>query len=147
RIDKIAPTALTVAIEGESGTGKELVARAIHEKSGRRGEIIAINCAALAPNLIEAELFGDKRGAYLGADRHRQGLIRPASDRTLLLDELGDMPLEAQAELLHVLEERAVPPLGGARAEKVDVRIVSATHRDPERLVEEGRFRGDLHAR
>jgi len=147
RIDKIAPTALTVAIEGESNTGKELVARAIHEKSGRRGEFIAINCAALAPNLIEAELFGVKRGAYTGADRDREGLIRAANGGTLFLDEIGDMPLEAQAKLLRVLQEREVLPLGGTRAEKVDVRIVSATHRDLERLVEEERFRGDLLAR
>lgn len=147
RIDRIAPTNLTVAIEGESGTGKELVAREIHEKSGRRGEFVAINCAALAPNLIEAELFGVKRGAFTGADRDREGLIRSAHGGTLFLDEIGDMPLEAQAKLLRVLQEREVLPLGGTRTEKVDVRIVSATHRDLEQLVELERFRGDLWAR
>lgn len=147
RIERIAPTDLTVAIEGESGTGKELVARSIHEKSGRRGEFVAINCAALAPSLIEAELFGVKRGAFTGADRDRDGLIRTAHGGTLFLDEIGDMPLEAQAKLLRVLQEREVLPLGGTRAEKVDVRIVSATHRDLEKLVESERFRGDLWAR
>jgi sigma-54 dependent transcriptional regulator, acetoin dehydrogenase operon transcriptional activator AcoR len=147
RISKVAPTMLSVVIEGESGTGKELIARAIHEQSKRPGPFVAINCAALAATLIESELFGVKRGAFTGADRDREGLVKAANGGTLFLDEIGDMPKEAQAKLLRVLQEREVLPLGGTRTERVDVRVVCATHRDLDALVKTEAFRGDLLAR
>jgi sigma-54 dependent transcriptional regulator, acetoin dehydrogenase operon transcriptional activator AcoR len=147
RVAKVAPTMLSVIIEGESGTGKELIARALHEQSKRPGPFVAINCAALAATLIESELFGVKRGAFTGADRDREGLVKAANGGTLFLDEIGDMPIEAQAKLLRVLQEREVLPLGGTRPEHVDVRVVCATHRDLDALVKAEAFRGDLLAR
>ena len=146
-IEKFAPTNLTVLVLGETGTGKELVARALHDASGRRGKLTALNCAAIPANLVESELFGFRRGAFTGADRDHAGMVRAASGGTLLLDEIGDMPLEAQAKLLRMLETREVVPLGAAQAEKVDVRVVCATHRDLGALVEAGKFRADLFAR
>jgi len=146
-IDTFAPTPLTALVLGETGCGKELVARSLHAASGRRGRLTALNCAAIPANLVESELFGFRRGAFTGADRDHPGLVRTAHEGTLLLDEIGDMPLEAQAKLLRMLETREVVPLGAARAEKVDVRVVCATHRDLQALVDEGRFRADLFAR
>jgi transcriptional regulator with GAF, ATPase, and Fis domain len=132
---------------GESGTGKEVVARELHRLSGRRGAFCAVNCAAIPEALIESELFGYKRGAFSGAERDKPGLIRAAHEGTLLLDEIGDMPLDAQAKLLRVLQTREVYPLGATAPERVDVRVISATHRDLSQLQELGKFREDLFAR
>jgi transcriptional regulator with PAS, ATPase and Fis domain len=146
-IERVASSPLSVIVRGPSGTGKEVIASELHRLSGRRGRLAAINCTALPQNLIESELFGYKRGAFSGADRDKPGLIRHADGGTLLLDEIGDMPQEAQAKLLRVLQAREVLPLGATTPEPVDVRVVSATHRDLERLQREGKFREDLFAR
>lgn len=146
-IERVAATPLSVIVRGPSGTGKEVIASELHRLSARRGKLAAINCTALPQNLIESELFGYKRGAFSGADRDKPGLIRHADGGTLLLDEIGDMPLEAQAKLLRVLQAREVLPLGATTPEPVDVRVVAATHRDLERLQREGKFREDLFAR
>jgi transcriptional regulator with PAS, ATPase and Fis domain len=132
---------------GPSGTGKEVVASELHRLSGRSGPFCAVNCAAIPANLLESELFGYKRGAFSGAERDKPGLIRSAHHGTLLLDEIGDMPLDAQAKLLRVIQAKEVLPLGATQPERVDVRVVSATHRDLRRLQREGRFREDLFAR
>ena len=146
-VERIAPTELSCVIMGETGTGKEVVARELHRLSGRRGTLQAVNCAAIPHNLLESELFGYRRGAFSGADRDKPGLVKLADGGTLFLDEIGDMPLDAQAKLLRVLQSREVFPLGGTTAEKVDLRVVCATHRDLYQFVGEGRFRGDLFAR
>ena len=132
---------------GESGTGKELVARELHSRSGRSGPFQAINCAALPATLLESELFGYRRGAFTGAHTDKVGLIQAANGGTLFLDEIGDMPVEAQAKLLRVLQERVVLPIGATVPDPVDVRVVCATHRDLDRRVANGEFRGDLLAR
>lgn len=144
---RVARSPLSVLVLGESGTGKEVATRFLHRESGRTGEFHAVNCAALPENLIESELFGYKKGAFSGADRDKVGLFQAAHRGTLLLDEIGDMPLAAQAKLLRVLQSREVVPVGATRPEPVDVRIVAATHRDLDRLQREGRFRPDLFAR
>jgi transcriptional regulator with PAS, ATPase and Fis domain len=146
-IERVAATPLSVIVRGPSGTGKEVIASELHRLSGRRGKLAAINCTALPQNLIESELFGYKRGAFSGADRDKPGLIRHADGGTLLLDEIGDMPPDAQAKLLRVLQAREVLPLGATSPEPVDVRVVAATHRDLEKLQREGKFREDLFAR
>jgi len=146
-IERIAPTELSAVVLGETGTGKEVVARGIHAFSGRRGSFQAINCAAIPHNLLESELFGYRRGAFSGADRDKPGLIKLADGGTLFLDEIGDMPLDAQAKLLRVLQSREVFPLGATTPERVDIRVVCATHRDLYQYVKEGKFRGDLLAR
>ncbi len=146
-LGRIAPTPLSVMLLGESGTGKEVVARELHRLSGRRGTFAAVNCAAIPATLLESELFGYKRGAFSGADRDKPGLISSAHDGTLLLDEIGDMPLDAQAKLLRVLQAKEVFPLGATAPERVDVRVVCATHRDLWRLQQGGAFRQDLFAR
>ncbi|HEX2675413.1 MAG TPA: sigma 54-interacting transcriptional regulator, partial [Polyangiales bacterium] len=146
-IERVAATPLSVIVRGPSGTGKEVIASELHRLSGRRGKLAAINCTALPQNLIESELFGYKRGAFSGADRDKPGLIRHADGGTLLLDEIGDMPPDAQAKLLRVLQAREVLPLGATTPEPVDVRVVAATHRDLEKLQREGKFREDLFAR
>ena len=147
RIERVARTELSVIVNGESGTGKELVAREVHRLSKRSGPFQAINCAALPANLLESELFGYKRGAFTGATTDKEGLIASAHTGTLFLDEIGDMPLEAQAKLLRVLQEKEVLPLGSTVPRPVDVRVVCATHRDLDRRVADGQFRGDLLAR
>jgi transcriptional regulator with GAF, ATPase, and Fis domain len=147
QLERIAPVELSVIIQGESGTGKEVVARELHRLSKRRGPFQAVNCAAIPANLIESELFGYKRGAFSGADRDKLGIVAAAHTGTLLLDEIGDMPMEAQAKLLRVLQAREVYPVGATAGQKIDVRVVCATNRDLGRLVKEGRFRGDLLAR
>ncbi|XYH98780.1 sigma 54-interacting transcriptional regulator [Sorangium sp. So ce1128] len=144
---EIARSELSVLILGESGTGKEIFAEQLHAWSGRRGPLQAVNCAAIPAALVEGELFGHRRGAFSGADRDRVGIIRAAHQGTLLLDEIGDMPLEAQAKLLRVIQSKEITPLGAAQPEQVDVRIVAATHRDLDALQQTGAFRADLFAR
>ncbi|WP_437613748.1 sigma 54-interacting transcriptional regulator [Sorangium sp. So ce834] len=144
---EIARSGLSVLILGESGTGKEIFAEQLHDWSGRRGPLQAVNCAAIPAALIEGELFGHQRGAFSGADRDRVGILRAAHQGTLLLDEIGDMPLEAQAKLLRVIQSKEITPLGASQPEQVDVRIVAATHRDLDALQQTGAFRADLFAR
>ena len=143
-IERVALDDVTILIRGESGTGKELVAHAIHRVSSRKGLFQAVNCAALPPTLLEAELFGTVRGAFTGSHKDTTGLIRSAHKGTLFLDEVAEIPLELQAKLLRVLETRLVLPVGGHEAVAVDVRILSATHRALRKEVEAGRFRADL---
>jgi two-component system response regulator PilR (NtrC family) len=148
RIEKVAPTMAPVLILGESGTGKELVARAVHACSHRaHGPFVAVNCGAIPDNLIEAEFFGVRKGAYTGASHDREGYFQAASGGTLFLDEIGELPLPMQAKLLRAIQERRVRPLGGVQEEAVDVRIVSATHRDLAAMVRAGQFRQDLYYR
>jgi DNA-binding NtrC family response regulator len=147
-VSKAAPTESAVLITGESGTGKELVAQAIHLNSKRAAKpFIKVNCAALAPGIIESELFGHERGAFTGAITRRLGRFELASGGTLLLDEIGDLPAEIQVKLLRVLQEKEIERVGGSAAIKVDVRLLCATHRDLAALVKEGRFREDLYFR
>ena len=148
RIQRVAPTDTTVLVLGESGTGKELVARALHEKSPRSdGPMITVNCAAIAENLIESELFGHEKGAFTGAiDRHR-GLVEAAHGGTLFLDEIGELPADAQARLLRVLQEGEIRPVGATQPRRVDLRLIAATHRDLQQLVRDGEFREDLYFR
>ncbi|GIW97900.1 MAG: acetoacetate metabolism regulatory protein AtoC [Pirellulaceae bacterium] len=144
-IAKVAPTQSTVLIRGETGCGKELVARSLHQHSSRSDQpFVAINCGALPENLIESELFGHKKGAFTGADSDRQGLFAAAAGGTLFLDEIGELPLGMQAKLLRVLESGEIRPIGSNTPVRVDVRIVCATHRDIEQMVQDGRFREDL---
>src|SRR5262249_29775805 len=146
-LERVAPTEVSVLLQGETGTGKELVARALHQMSGRSGAFVAVNCGALPPNLIEAELFGHRRGAFTGATGERLGLVRAADAGTLFLDEVGELPASSQAAFLRVLQEREVVPVGVDHPVKVDVRLCSATLRDLDALVASGQFRRDLYAR
>jgi len=147
-IGRVARTEMTVTLMGESGTGKELVARAIHSNSARaRGPFITVNMAAIPRDLMESELYGHERGAFTGAAERRPGKFELASGGTLFLDEIGEMPVELQAKLLRVLQEREIDRVGGSRPLPVDVRIVAATNADLGRAVEEGRFRRDLFYR
>jgi DNA-binding NtrC family response regulator len=147
QLARVAKASETVLIRGESGTGKELIAHALHDLSGRTGEFVAVNCGALPESMVEAELFGHKRGAFSGAALDRRGLVRSADGGTLFLDEIGDLRLESQAALLRVLQEKTVTPIGSDRSEPVDVRVVCATHQPLETRVADGEFRGDLFAR
>jgi transcriptional regulator with PAS, ATPase and Fis domain len=148
RLERVGPIDCTVLVRGESGSGKELVARAIHALSPRRrGPFRAVNCATLSPTLLESELFGHKRGAFTGAIRDHRGLFAQADGGTLFLDEVAEMPLDIQARLLRVLEERTFVPVGGATPVTVDVRLVSASNQALRRAVAEKRFRDDLRYR
>ncbi len=146
-IGRVAPTRATALIEGETGTGKELVARLLHEESGRRGPFVPINCAAIAPELLESELFGHARGAFTSADRKREGLFVAARGGTLYLDEINEMPIEMGVKLLRALEEQTVRPVGSDREIPVDCRIVASTQDNLADLVAAGRFREDLYYR
>jgi formate hydrogenlyase transcriptional activator len=144
----VAPTDSTVLIEGETGTGKELIAQAIHTHSRRRDRpFVKLNCAAIPAGLLESELFGHERGAFTGAVARKTGRFEAANDGTLLLDEIGDIPLELQAKLLRVLQEHEFERLGGTQAHRFNVRIVAATNQDLAMLVAEQQFRIDLYYR
>ncbi|NPC69938.1 sigma 54-interacting transcriptional regulator [Corallococcus exiguus] len=144
QVERLGPTSLHVLIQGETGTGKEEVARALHRRSGRRGRLVAINCAALPESLIERELFGHVRGAFSGATSDRAGLVEAADGGTLFLDEMGDMPLPLQSRLLRVVQEHEVTRLGEHRPRRVDMRVIAATHQPLKALVARGAFREDL---
>jgi DNA-binding NtrC family response regulator len=148
RIKTVAPTDASIVIVGESGTGKELVARAVHEASARAaGPFMALNCAAFPETLIEAELFGHERGAFTGATQRREGRFKAADGGTLLLDEVGEIPLNVQAKLLRVLQEGTIEPLGSHRALSLNVRLICATHRNLKQMIAAGTFREDLYYR
>ncbi len=144
-IAKVAPTGSSVLIRGETGAGKELVARALHKQSTRRDKpFVAVNCGALPETLIESELFGHRKGAFTGADEHRKGLFQVAHGGTIFLDEIGELPKAMQAKLLRVLETGEIRPVGDNQTQQVDVRVICATHRDVEQMVQTGDFREDL---
>jgi DNA-binding NtrC family response regulator len=144
---RVAPSDVPLLLLGETGTGKEVFARAAHALSGRRGAFVAVNCGALAPGLVEAELFGHRRGAFTGAVADRPGYLRSARGGTVFLDEIAELPAPAQAVLLRALQQREVVPVGDTAPVAVDFRLVAATHRDLGAMVASGAFRADLHAR
>jgi sigma-54 specific flagellar transcriptional regulator A len=146
-IAAVAPSDAAVLVRGPTGAGKELVAEALHRASGRKGALIAVNCAAIPAELLESELFGHEKGAFTGAERARPGRIEQAAGGTLFLDEIGDMPAALQAKLLRVLETRRIQRLGGSAEQTVDFRLVTATHRDLTAAVAAGDFRADLFYR
>lgn len=147
-LEKVANTNVTVMLLGESGTGKEVLARGLHQQSNRKTEkFVAINCAAIPENLLESELFGYEKGAFTGAAKTTQGKIEIAHGGTLMLDEIGDLPLSLQAKLLRFLQERVIERIGGRQEIAVNVRVVCATHQDLKQWVKEGRFREDLYYR
>jgi len=146
RVSRAAPTDATVIIEGETGTGKELVARMIHRNSGKRSSqpFVPVDCGSIAPTLLESELFGAMRGAFTGADRDRVGVFEAANRGTVFLDEIGDIELNFQLALLRFLEEHEIRPVGASRSKEVDVRVIAATNRNLQTMVEEKKFREDL---
>ena len=147
QVQRVAATDATVLLIGETGTGKELVARHVHQHSGRRGPFVAVNCGAFSESMIDAELFGHESGAYTGAQHARAGWFEAANGGTLFLDEIGDLPLPLQVKLLRVLQERQVVRLGARRPVALDVRLVAATNIDLQRAVEAQHFRADLYYR
>jgi transcriptional regulator with PAS, ATPase and Fis domain len=146
-LGRVARSVSPVLLLGETGAGKEVLARAIHRLSGRTGPFVAINCGALPGSLLESQLFGHVQGAFSGATKDAPGLLRSGNGGTVLLDEIGDLPEPAQAALLRALQEHEILPVGGVRPVKVDLRILAATHRPLEKLVQSGGFRADLFAR
>ena len=146
-IELVAPSTTTVLVQGETGTGKELVAQAVHQLSGRTGQLVSVNCSAIPSELLESELFGHEKGAFTGADKLRAGRFELANGGTLFLDEIGDMPLPLQAKLLRALENRTIQRVGGAKEIEVDFRLVCATHQNIEADIETGKFRADLFYR
>ncbi len=146
-VERVAPARVPVLVVGETGSGKDVIARALHEASGLRGPLVALNCAALPTTLAESELFGHVRGAFTGADRDRPGVFQQAAGGTLFLDEIGDMDLPLQAKLLRALDAGTVRPLGATREVAVDARVIAATHRNLPAAIEQGRFREDLYYR
>jgi len=146
-LQQVAPMPTTVLIDGESGTGKELAARALHRLSGRQGSFVPINCGALSEELMESELFGHTKGAFTGAQQTREGLFTYADGGTLFLDEISEMPLSMQVHLLRVLEDRVIRPVGSNREIPVNIRIVAATNRNLNDMVQKGDFRDDLYYR
>ncbi|MDG2473950.1 MAG: sigma-54 dependent transcriptional regulator [Paracoccaceae bacterium] len=146
-IQLVAPSPATVLVQGETGTGKELVAKAIHDQSKRRGNLIAVNCAAIPSELLESELFGHEKGAFTGAVSSRPGRIEQAADGTLFLDEIGDMPIALQSKLLRVLESKNIQRVGGNGEKNVDFRLVCATHQNLQAKIDSGEFRSDLYYR
>ena len=146
-VAKAAPDPSPVLLIGETGTGKEWIARELHRLSGRAGPLVAINCSALSPQIIDSQLFGHIRGAFTGATTDQQGMFRAADGGTLFLDEIGEMPLELQPKLLRVLQDGLVSPVGSTKTVSVDVRVLAATNRDLTSAIEEGAFRRDLYAR
>jgi DNA-binding NtrC family response regulator len=144
-ITQVAPTDANVLIEGETGTGKELIARMLHKYSRRSQQpFVPVDCGSIAPSLLESELFGTLKGAYTGADRDRMGVFEAANGGTVFLDEIGDIDLGFQLKLLRFMQEREVRPLGSSRAKKIDVRVVAATNKDIQKMVDEAKFREDL---
>jgi two-component system NtrC family response regulator len=146
-VERIAPSKATVLIEGETGTGKELVARLLHNRSGRRGTFVPVNCAAIAPELLESELFGHTKGAFTNAHHGREGLFVSARGGTMFLDEISEMPLDMEVKLLRAIEESAIRPVGSDRELPIDSRIVASTQHDLANMVRERRFREDLYYR
>jgi DNA-binding NtrC family response regulator len=144
---RIARSEVPVIVTGETGTGKELIARAVHELSGRSGAFADINCGAIPATLLESELFGHKKGAFSGADADHKGIVRAADHGTLFLDEVAELTEASQVALLRALQERAIRPVGDTRSVSVDIRVVAATHQDLEARLEDGRFRRDLYGR
>jgi transcriptional regulator with PAS, ATPase and Fis domain len=147
QVTRASKTNVAMVLLGESGTGKEVIARAIHQLSQRNGAFIAVNCGAIPDNLVESELFGARRGAFSGATEDRTGLVRAADKGTLFLDEIGDLPLPSQVAFLRVLQQREVVAVGDTRPTRVDFKLIAATHRDLQQLVDEEKFRSDLYAR
>jgi transcriptional regulator with PAS, ATPase and Fis domain len=144
-VSLVAPTNVTVLLEGETGTGKEMIARMIHNNSTRANQpFVPVDCGSIAPSLLESELFGALKGAYTGADRDRMGVFEAANNGTVFLDEIGDLELGFQLNLLRFLQEKEIRPLGSPRGKKVDVRVIAATNRDLQKMVEQGKFREDL---
>jgi transcriptional regulator of acetoin/glycerol metabolism len=146
-LDRVARSSIPVLVRGETGTGKELLARAVHQSSGRPGPFVAVNCGAIPAGLVESHLFGHVKGAFSGAVRDELGVFRASSGGTLFLDEIGDLPTQSQAALLRALQEREVVPVGASRAVSVDLRVVAATHQPLDEMVARGDFRRDLLAR